>query len=612
MATECSSPTATTVTTTVTKIETLTVWNDKWPVSTITQQVIPDNCPPAPRYSCFVVETTLLTAPIPQATIHLVLPQSNDFKNKYSRDLPQGEINKNPTSDSTAVVEEGQKPPECVHYATELRMGPCPTYSAMPVNSEGCAIITSTSMATATITAVPEQSFQKEDLEIDLDLTYTYSYSIGPAQPFEKPTILPLPWLSTSMPTPSTTTLLIPDDPTTSSPTPTPTLSLPPPSSSLQTPVSEQDHLLPITGTSETSWSKHLSYTVSFQFSYGTFPTRPTTTVTTRPLHLPGPEVTTPSSPMTSSRDDETQESSTTTVTDPKPTFAKNSAEGDRDKPEQEESKPSLSDPTPTTTTLIDPQSSELADPSCLTPSSTLADPPSPKPALADPILKKACSQCAELCIVDLDKVLHAEVSLLVRFFEEKIQTALSGLQKELEQTAHTAFKSNEVLNQLFHKSCEEKIEAIQQKHVEVLKAKSDHVVQGGCETGQCLQSELGRALGLLDVMVSTELGRDCSRLRQEIVQDFKHRCEEQGAVEKRGLLDHSLITNLVGLDLVGNGLSSTVNSLVQTVEAVVEGLGSNVASVVDRFVLQCQRKGFLDETVLSSLSGVLASRVCI
>ncbi|KAK3845176.1 MAG: hypothetical protein J3R72DRAFT_437058 [Linnemannia gamsii] len=281
------------------------------------------------------------------------------------------------------------------------------------------------------------------------------------------------------------------------------------------------------------------------------------------------------------------------------------------------------------------PVTIEQPGPELLT--SIVLDPPSPTSGL-----NKACQKCAEPCIIDLNVAAKAEVPLLAKLFEDKIKKALASLKLTLEnESGSNSVQGKDRDNNndsndngsvptglfagldidvhtagLFRKTCEDKLDAIEKKHIVGLNDKCERVIHTGCETGACLQSEIDKAVRLLDVMISTELARDCSQLRSEIVQEFKTRCDQdqdQNAkvsvdakvdVDKRGLLSGLLGEGNV-IDKVADGLGQTVNKVVSktvtpltgtdVVERLVEGLTGTVKSVVDSFVGNCNRKGLLD-----------------
>ncbi|KAG0010891.1 hypothetical protein BGZ82_003222, partial [Podila clonocystis] len=267
---------------TVTKTETTTVWADGTrPTSTVTRFVHPDNCPPEPRYSCYVVSTTTVSTPFPKATIHMVLPQEQQSRNAQEEaddsskedhedddeDEPkaQNEIleKKTPTITVPNLPVPASTGPACVHYVTTIGLAPCPTFKPLPLNSDGCAIVTSTSLALTDATAVPEIPYRKQDGNVDV--TYTYSIGTEPTHCHKhkhqkhhkhpKPTITPVPESAFAPVLPPHVPQL--DDPTE-------------------------------IGTSFTThFSTRYSYTLSFEFNYGT--TTPLPSRLTGYPELPGP-----------------------------------------------------------------------------------------------------------------------------------------------------------------------------------------------------------------------------------------------------------------------------------------------------------------------------------
>ncbi|KAG9068040.1 hypothetical protein KI688_011631 [Linnemannia hyalina] len=627
---ECPAPV------TVTTTETTTVWADgSWPSKTVTQLVVPDDCPPEPRYSCYVIQTTTLNAELPQATIQMVLPQQQEESSKQewnaeSEGDEQEEEQANDDSDEGDAVKPVPDPsitpffssptptttaatgPACVNYITALSMGPCPTFTSLPTNSEGCAIITSTTLAMTTVTAVPAA-----------DITYTYSYSIGHGHGHHGNKH---PQKFTPTPTATATATV----------TPPPAVALFPPEEQKQVDTN------PTKTEFTTSFSTHYSYTLAFDFTYGTLKPSP---VPGTPLpELPAP---TPIPTPTST----TATTTTNTVpaeAPPAPTELATSSPTDPADP------PASIDP-------LDPPANKVSrvdEPPTVpvpeTPDETgqvvTIDQLGPIPITkeADPELtdlKKACQECAEPCVVELDVAAKAEVPILAKLFEDKIKKALASLKLTLENESGSASVQDQDNNNnnnnsndgsggptgffaglnidvntagLFRKTCEDKVDAIEKKHIEVLNERCERVIRTGCETGACLQSEVDKAVKLLDVMISTELARDCSQLRSDIVQEFKVRSDQDQRskgkvvvdanamvdVEKRGLLSGLLGDNNV-VDKVVDGLGETVNKVVaktvtpltgdDLVERLVEQLTGTVKSVVDSFVGNCNRKGLLD-----------------
>ncbi|KAF9124720.1 hypothetical protein BGW39_007951 [Mortierella sp. 14UC] len=623
---------------TVTKTETTTVWADgSWPTKTVTQLVVPDDCPPEPRHSCYVVQTTTLSAHMPQATIHMVLPQQESKQEWNAESKEEGQDDADEQRDvadaaDQMVADTVPAPtitpalptptgPACVNYVTTLSMGPCPTFSVHPTNSEGCAIVTSTVLSMIAITAVPE-----------VDVTYSYSYSIGHKHRKH-------PHKSTPAPTAN------------AGPTPLPT----PPPNALFPPAEQKDVESPTKTEFQTSFSTHYSYTLSFDFSYGTLAPSP---VPGTPLaELPAPKTTTKTTTTSGSNDaTKAPPTSTNPITPPSPEPADPADPNDPTiqesrlevppavdpsvpstpnesgtgpvtieqpgpKPISKEIVPELSDENGTGPVTIEQPGPELL-------TSIVSDSPSP-------IVKKACQECAEPCIVELNIAAKAEIPLLAKLFEDKIKKALASLKLTLENEIGSSSVQDNDNNKkdgsvptglfaglnvdvnitgLFRKTCEDKLDAIEKKHMETLSEKCERVIRTGCETGACLQSELDKAVKLLDAMISTELVRDCSQLRSEIVQEFKTRCDQDQKaklivnanmnVEKNGLVSGLLGEDNV-VDKVVDGLGQTVNQVVSKtetpltgidlVERLVEGLTDTVKSVVDSFVGNCNRKGVLD-----------------
>ena len=256
--------------------------------------------------------------------------------------------------------------------------------------------------------------------------------------------------------------------------------------------------------------------------------------------------------------------------------------------------------------------------------------------------LKKACQECAEPSLVELDVAAKAELPNLANLFEDKIKKTLASLKLTLENESVSTSIQNQDNNTnnnnnnhnsnngsgvptglfaglngnintagLFRKTCEDKVDAIEKKHIVALKERCERVIRTGFEIGACLQSKVDKVIKLLDVMISTELARDCSQFRSDIVQEFKTRynmdqkfkgkanvdANAKVDVEKRGLL-----SDLLGDD---NGLGETVHKVVaktvilltgsDLVEHLVERLTRTVKSVGDSFVGNCNHKGLLD-----------------
>ncbi|KAF8935436.1 hypothetical protein BGZ47_009957 [Haplosporangium gracile] len=644
---------------TVTKTETVTVWADgSWPTKTVTQLVVPDNCPPEPRYSCYVVQTTTLNAQVPQATIQMVLSQQQEEINKQewnaeseNDEEEEEQTNDNSEGDAAELVPDpsitsfpsSPTPaiaigPACVNYVTALSMGPCPTFITLPTNSEGCAIITSTALAMATVTAVP-----------GVDATYAYSYPIGHGRghhcrnKHKKHPHKPVPAATAAA-------------------TPLPT---PPPAVALFLPE-EQKQLdtNPTMTEFTTPTSTRYSYTLSFDFAYATLKPSPVPGIFLPELPAPTP-MPTPTTPTTTIAPAEVPPTPTDSVTlspidsaDPPASFdsmdpAANKVSRLDDPPTTDPFVPTTPDETGQAVTAEQPGPelitkeiiSELPDE---TEQIVTTDQPEAEPITKEVVfdsvgLKKACQECAEPCIVELNVAAKAEVSILTKLFEDKIKKALASLKLALKnESGSTSVQDQDNKNSidrsgvptglfsglniddntagLFRKTCEDKVDTIEKKHIEALNEKCKQVIRTGCETGACLQSEVDKAVKLLDAMISTELARDCSHLRSEIVREFKSRCDQDRKakdkanvdvdangkvdVEKRGLLSDLLGDDNV-IDQVVDGLGETVNKVVaktvtpltgsDLVERLVGRLTGTVKSVVDSFVGNCNRKGLLD-----------------
>ncbi|KAG0293817.1 hypothetical protein BGZ96_002267 [Linnemannia gamsii] len=654
---ECPSPI------TVTKTETTTIWADgSWPTKTVTQLVIPDDCPPEPRYTCYVVQTTTLNAQVPQATIQMVLPQQEKSEQQWNTESKGDEEEEDQANDGSDEEVGGDAAesvsnlsvtslltsptatttasgPACVNYITSLSMGPCPTYTRLPTNGDGCAIVTSTTLTMTTITAVPH-----------VDVTYTYSYSIGHGHGHPdhkhrkyhgKPTLTLTPTF-------------------TAAPLPTP----PPAAVTLFPPGEQKEVGTPATKTEfTTSFSTHYSYTLSFDFTYGTLkpspiagaslpelpaptsmptptPTEPTMTTTTASIDaLPAP--TDPATPSTLFPTDPADPTTISPASFDPLFLATNKVL------RLEDDDPSTVNSLPIPTTPDEAGqivTIEQPGPEPITKETFPSPSPPPPTTTTTTGLKKACQECAEPCVVELNVAAKAEMPLLAKLFEDKIKKALASLKLTLENESGSTFvqdpdnnNSNNNNNSndgsasgvptglfaglnvdintagSFRKTCEEKLDAIEKKHIEALNEKCERVIQTGCETGACLQSEVEKTVKLLDVMISTELARDCSQLRSEIIQEFKARCDQDHQkakvnakvdVDKRGLLsgllgeDNAVGTVVDGLDdTVNKVVSKTVTSLTgnELVERLIEGLTGTVKSVVDSFVGNCNRKGLLD-----------------
>lgn len=514
--------------------------------------------------------------------------------------------------------------PACVNYITSLSMGPCPTYTRLPTNSEGCAIVISTALAMTTITAAPS-----------VDVTYTYSYSIGHGhghrghkrrKHHHKPT-----------------------------PTATPASTPPQAAVTLFPPGEQQEVDTPATKNEfATSFSTHYSYTLSFDFTYGTLkpspatgsslpelpastfmptPTPTASTITTTTASVEAPPA--PTDPVTPSTPSPTDPAGPTTI--PPASFDPSAPASY--KVLRLEDDPTTVNPLPIPTTPDEAGQIVTIDQPGPGPI-TKENVPDPSPPATTTGLKKACQECAEPCVVELNVAAKAEVPLLAKLFEDKIKKALASLKLTLEKESGSIFvqdldNNNNNFNDdsesgvptgrfaelnvdinttgSFRKTCEDKLDAIEKKHIEALNEKCERVIRTGCETGACLQGEVDKAVKLLDVMISTELARDCSQLRSEIIQEFKTRYDQDHQktkvdakvdVEKGGLLSGLLGEDSV-VEKVVDGLGDTVNKVVSKtvtsltgndlVERLIEGLTGPVKSVVDSFVGNCNRKGLLD-----------------
>ncbi|KAF9164971.1 hypothetical protein DFQ26_000801 [Actinomortierella ambigua] len=299
---------------------------------------------------------------------------------------------------------------------------------------------------------------------------------------------------------------------------------------------------------------------------------------TTKPHHEKSTQMSTATDPL---HHDETTHTSTPT----KPHHDKTTQMSATTK-----SPPPTAAPSKTTTTTIDPagvprfsQTTTISTTSSSTTTTTTTTttrsippqidhnhPPPPRPPP-----KKPCPACAEPCLVDLDVTVQAEVPLLVELFRGKIDQALESLRLAIEaeilpssatgsenhgaaggggggggalaQAASGLFASLKLhlpssssppatldlllvdLTTLFRQTCADKIDQVRQRQQTQLETRCRHaVVESGrqCTTGQCLQSELDRAIRLLDMTISAEIARESSVLRVEIVQEFRQRCE--------------------------------------------------------------------------------------
>ncbi|KAF9381810.1 hypothetical protein CPC16_009669 [Podila verticillata] len=634
---KCPSPT------TVTKTETTTIFADgSWPTATVTQFVQPDNCPPEPRYSCYIVSTTIVSTPFPKATIHMVLPQhvqlrheqeevdwdaesKEDSENYDDDEEPQGDIHEKPTPTITVLnlpVSNAPTGPACVHYVTAIGLAACPTFTPLPTNSDGCAIVTSTSFALTAATAVPEKPL----LNDDIDMAVTYSYSIDPEPTHHhkhrhhrkrpKPTITPVP-------------KLVPD-------------------SIVSSPIPQLDNPIEVDTAFSTEFSTHYSYTLSFDFNYGIIP--PPSLAAAYP-ELPGPtsppgvSVTPPPAPTsTPSSDPPPVADLVTPALAPAP-----APEPMPPVPTPDTTTPPVVIPPPGPTPAADPLigASDGYDVDPIDPLDAVdppSDPPSPiTTSSADPLTEvdpslgltpvhKACDACAEPCVVDVEVVANAEVPLLVRLFQDKVKSALVSLRLSLEnETGASAtengaagvfgklsLKANAETAGLFRQACETKLQEMEDRQLARLSAKAEQVVGSTCETGACLQGEVDKAVKLLDFMVSTELARDASQLRVDLVNEFRTKCAEEdkkrvlalsvnadATLKKRSGLLGNLLGSVVGgnldkvVDQVGHVVGDVVGQvsplLGDLVKGLIDALTSTVKSVVDSFVGNCNRKGLLD-----------------
>lgn len=552
--------------------------------------------------------------------------ESKEDNEDYNDDEElQSDIQERPTPTITVPnlpVLNAPTGPACVHYVTTINLAPCKTFTPLPLNSDGCAIITSTFLAVTAATAVPEKLF----LNDDSDATFTYSYSIGPEPTHHKhrhhrrpkPTITPVPELV--------------------------------PASVVLSPVPQLDDPAEVGTAFPTQSPNHYSYTLSFEFNYGIMPPSRTTAYPELPgpTSAPGARVTIPPAPTSTPSSDPPPVADlvtpapapapvpepmppvpalhTTTppvvVPPPGPTPAKDplidiSYDGDVNPIDPLDAVDPPSDPPPPTAT------SSAANPVMV------VDLPSPGPT---PSIHKACDACADPCVVDVGVVANVEVPLLVQLFQDKIKSALASLRLSLEnETGASAteedaagvfgklsVKANAETAGLFKQACETKLQAIQDRHFAGLSAKAEQVVGSTCETGACLQGEVDKTVRLLDFMVSTELARDASQLRVELVNEFRTECANEdkkrvlalsadadATLKKRSGLLGSLLGSVVGgnldkvVDEVGNVVGNVVGqvspSLGDLVKGLIDVLTGTVKSVVDSFVGNCNRKGLLD-----------------
>lgn len=552
--------------------------------------------------------------------------ESKEDSEDYNDDEePQSDIHERPTPTTTVPnlpVSNAPIGPACVHYVTTLDLAPCPTFTPLPLNSDGCAIVTSTSLALTAATAVPEKHLLKDDI----DMTVTYSYSIDPEPTHHhkhrqyrkrpKSTITPVPKLVPDLIVPS--------------------------------PVPQLDDPTEVGTASSTQLLSHYNYTLSFEFNYRTMPPPSRTTAYPEllgPTSPPGVSVAVPPAPTSTPSSDPPPVADPVT---PAPVPA-SAPEPMLPVPAPDTTTPPVVipplGPTPVADPLIGTSDDDDVDPiDPLDAVDPLSDPPSPTTtSSADPVtevvpplgltpIDKACDACAEPCVVDLEVVANAEVPLLVRLFQDKVRSALASLRLSLEnETGASAteddaagvfgklsLKANAETAGLFRQACETKLQEMEDQHFARLSAKAEQVVASTCETGACLQGEVDKAVRLLDVMVSTELARDASQLRVELVNEFRTKCAEEdkkrvlalsvdadATLEKRSGLLGSLLGSVVGgtldkvVDQVGNVVGDVVGqvspSLGDLVKGLIHALTGTVKSVVDSFVGNCNRKGLLD-----------------
>ncbi|GJJ79150.1 hypothetical protein EMPS_11509 [Entomortierella parvispora] len=696
---------------TVTKTETSTVWADgSWPTKTITQIVPATYCPSSPRYNCFVVHTTTMAAQIPQATIHMVLPPTPESRkagikgNMDALGLESEGLNElieqmeSLGFEAEEFAAEGEEPdhpeaivitdpvqallptptrpdaglplptpefagPACVNYKTETVTAPCPAITTMNLDKDGCAIITSTALVMTTATAVPEnQYFGREEV----DLTYTYTYAFhdeGETSKKRKHHHRTHPHKHHSTTTAAAAAIVA-----------SPTHSTVAPPAAHDVVVSPP---LEVTKTSHTTFSTHVSYTLSFDFTYGMPsasplptpmpalpelppPSPPTQTAAPPPAApVPAPEPNVEPTPSDSAPPPTPSVTSTSggAAADSGSTPAESSTTPDLIVSEDEEFVPAPASVDLTGIGSEDDPSSEIEDPSNISDPllanephpedpavvSVVDDPPAQDPPTSTDQKTKACQACAEPCLVELDIVAKAETPLLQKLFENRIQKVIESLKITLQneitlpsalptKTAPMSPSSAEngqsmglfarlqvdaQTSDLFLKTVEDRCAKLEAEYKEKLPSRCKQVVHQDCDTGDCLQREVDKAVQLLDVMLSSELAKDASRLRTEIIVDFKKKCDDHNIkVEKRGLLG-----GLLG-DKLGGALDKTVESLAggvdeavvkpltgqSLVQSLVDGLADSVNTVVDSFVRNCNRKGLLDfdtETGVGTLAAI-------
>ncbi|KAF9946617.1 hypothetical protein BGZ72_000183, partial [Mortierella alpina] len=665
-----------------------------WPTKTITQTAFPENCPPEPRYPCYVVHTTTMSVPIPRATIHLVLPDTRDGYPPKVADVP---IIDQPTSTATAsglpAVQESRitqtptppqtvdprETPACALYVTETALAPCPTLTPLPLNSDGCAIVLSTTMIIPTATALPQHVSCNQDKSDSIyrynvleegnhrdqthdrdhradsrcDLKTTVSTPKEMAETTKADELIRQPSYSVSFDFKYGTPLSPspPVDSTMGQDLRSPATSMDPIRSSeavfsLHTSV-EPDVLGPLPAQGPVSKSDpDLSTAIDVLATGG-----PSAPIDSQSSQVTDPGIEDPSDHETTrptieeahvnleSGSETLADGLEQTVDDPAKS-TNNAAQPGMD---------SVSSTGSTEQSTDDPSQSNDPSPPAENPapSSDNSEPSTgPVEQILDVTSPKACQACADPCVADLNVVVEAEVPLLVKLFEDKIQKSLSSLQGTLENLSGTAEAADGTLRlgvgpdgllglfgsrlgmdidatALFRRACVEGIEEIQTRHVHALSSRAEKVIRERCESGACLQSDVDKVVRLLDVMLSTDLAKDCSRLRTELVKEFRTRCDqeqrkriEDSALEKRGLLGDLLgKESIVGhsLDTVAHGssLSKTVDDVVSPVDKVVgktvsplaadlvgrlgAALAGPIKSVVDSFVSNCNQKGLLD-----------------
>lgn len=646
-----------------------------WPTKTVTQTVAPENCQPSPHYSCYVVHTTTLTAQIPQATIHMVLPQEEPRTGIEDKIEAMGfeaeglekvieEMESMGFEADGFVVERvklqtGSRPkmqnvitnpvqtitptptrndpglplptsefvgPTCVHVKTETVTGPCPMVTPLPLNSEGCAIITSTAFAITTVTAVPiaEGPIKQQQ---SFETTVTYSISTpeetdGDGSSKKRkyhPKTHHLEHHS------KFTAILDPMPPATAASQAIPMTTTPPV-------AHDEDVLLPPGEVKkqvfETTWSTHVSYTLSFDFTYGTpsaspipapspalleLPAPPAITITATPAPEPADVAASPSQPIPYHQPTRPLSSDDLTPS-PGPAV-------DPPTPPSSEENPNIVEYNEIPGGTNDPPVSIDSPP--LEDSSTIVvNPPLPT-TLLSPLVStdektKACPTCPEPCLVELDVTAQAEIPLLRALFESKIQKAFVSLKITLQNEmslsgpAKTTTTTTPEIDlhtlDLYERTVDEQCARLEAEYLAKLQSRCEKVVRQDCYTGECLQRKVDKVIPLLDVMLSSELANDASRLRTEILKNFKKKLDQQhlpdDKIEKQG----GLLGSLLG-DSLGGALDRTVESLTGRIDQnvvkpllghdllqpLIQGLTDSVKKVVDSFVHNCNQKGLLD-----------------